>query len=184
MYFEDIEQNQTRLLIINSLLELLERKSYSSITINMIVDRAALGRRTFYRYFKTKDDTMEYIAKLLMEQFASTVINNHASDMKSVTISYFKFWEQYIDILLLLKKAHLLYFIEENMESHIINVAKQAKHIPANISDEMLSELYEKYKYEFTIKLAGFWKSTIIWCEETPRKTPEEMATLITELFS
>ncbi len=184
MYFEGIEENQTRLLIINSLLELLERKSYASITINMIVDRVALGRRTFYRYFKAKDDAMEYITELLMEQFASTVMNNHASDMKMVTISYFKFWEQYIDILLLLKKARVLYFIEENLESHIFNVAQKVKHVPDNMPAEMLKEMYEKYKYEFSIKLAGFWKATIIWCEETPRKSPEEMSELITKLFS
>lgn len=55
MYFEGLEENQTKLWIINALLEQLERKDYSSITINMITDQAKLGRRTFYRYFKTKD---------------------------------------------------------------------------------------------------------------------------------
>ena len=184
MYFQGIEKNQTRLLIINSLLELLEKRSYTSITINMIVDRAALGRRTFYRYFKTKDETMEYITSLLMEQFANTIINSHASGMEAVTIAYFRFWEQYINILLLLKKAHLLYFIEENLEEHIAGVAKRVKHVPDNIPAETLNAIYEKYKYEFSIKLAGFWKATIIWCEENPRKTPEEMAKLITELFA
>ena len=49
---------------------------------------------------------------------------------------------------------------------------------------DMSNELYAKYNYEFSIKLAGFWKATILWCEETPRKTPEEMANLITDLFS
>ena len=54
MYFDGIETNQTRHQIINSLLELLEKKDYSAITINMIVNHANLGRRTFYRYFKPK----------------------------------------------------------------------------------------------------------------------------------
>lgn len=184
MYFEKIEENQTRLFIINSLLELLEKKDYSSITINMIVNRANLGRRTFYRYFKTKDNTIEYISELLMEQFAQTLISNHASSMETVTISYFQFWEQYIDVLLLLKKAHVLYFIEENFESLIISVAKKVVHIPDDISIENSVELYEKYNYEFSIKLAGFWKATILWSKETPRKTPEEMAKIITDLFS
>lgn len=184
MYFEGIEQNQTRLWIINSLLELLERKEYHDITINMIVDHATLGRRTFYRYFKTKDDAMKYITELLMDQFADTVIRNHSHGMEEVTISYFQFWEQYIDILLLLKKAHLLYFIEDNFAELIIQVAKKVKHIPANIPVEKLAKLYKKYYYEFSIKLAGFWKATVIWCEEDPRETPEEMAKRITELFS
>ena len=43
MYFEKIEKNQTKLWIINSLLKLLEKKDYSSITINMIVDHGDLA---------------------------------------------------------------------------------------------------------------------------------------------
>lgn len=184
MYFEGIETNQTRLWIINSLLELLEKKDYSAITINMIVDHAKLGRRTFYRYFKTKDDAMKYITELLMDQFANNIIKNHSSGMEEVAVTYFQFWEQYIDVLLLLKKAHVLYFIEDNLTELIINVAKKVKHIPANLPVEKLAKLYEKYNYEFSIKLAGFWKATIIWCEETPRKSPEEMSKLITSLLA
>lgn len=184
MYFEGIEQNQTRLWIINSLLELLEKKEYSAITINMIVDHAKLGRRTFYRYFKTKDDAMKYITELLMDQFANNIINNHSSGMEEVAVAYFQFWEQYIDVLLLLKKAHVLYFIEDNFLELIANVAQKVKHIPEHIPAEKLTEIYEKYKYEFSIKLAGFWKATIIWCEENPRKSPEEMAKIITSLLS
>lgn len=184
MYFEGIEQNQTRHLIINSLLELLEKRDYSTITINMIVDHAGLGRRTFYRYFKTKDDAMKQITTLLMDEFADTLIKNHASGMEEIAIAYFQSWEQYIDVLLLLKKAHVLYFIEDNLPELITNVAKKVKHIPEGIPLEQLTRLYSKYNYEFSIKLAGFWKATIIWCEETPRKSPEEMAKIITSLLS
>ena len=184
MYFEGIEQNQTRHLIINSLLELLEKRDYSTITINMIVNHAGLGRRTFYRYFKTKDDAMKQITTLLMDEFADTLIKNHASGMEQVAIAYFQSWEQYIDVLLLLKKAHVLYFIEDHLPELITNVAKKVKHIPDEIPLEQLSKLYSKYNYEFSIKLASFWKATIIWCEETPRKSPEEMAKIITSLLS
>lgn len=184
MYFEEIEQNQTRHLIINSLLELLEKREYSTITINMIVDHAGLGRRTFYRYFKTKDDAMKYITTLLMDQFAETLLKNHASGMEEVAIAYFQFWEQYIDALLLLKKAHVLYFIEDNLPELVMTVAKKVKHIPPAMPLEQLAKIYSKYNYEFSIKLAGFWKATIIWCEENPRKSPEEMAKIITSLLS
>lgn len=183
MYFENIETNQSRLGILNSLLKLLEKKDYSAITINMIVNHAGLGRRTFYRYFKTKDDAMKYITELLMDQFANNIISNHASDMKEVTIAYFQFWEQYIDVLLLLKKAHVLYFMEDNLTELIINVAKKVKHIPAGTNVKQLAKIHENHRYAFCIKLAGFWKATILWCEENPRKSPEEMAKIITSLL-
>ena len=184
MYFEGIEKNQTKLWIINSLLTLLERKDYATITINMIVDHAGLGRRTFYRHFKTKDDTMKYITELLMDQFAEQLLQNHSSGMEEVAIAYFQSWEKYIDVLLLLKKAHVLYFIEDNLPQLIMSVAKIIKHIPAEISAEKWNALYEQYRFEFSIKLAGFWKATILWCEDQPRKSPEEMAKIITSLLS
>ena len=184
MYFEGIEKNQTKLWIMNSLLTLLETKDYATITINMIVDHAGLGRRTFYRHFKTKDDTMKYITELLMDQFAEKLLENHSSGMEEVAVAYFQFWENYINVLLLLKKAHVLYFIEDNLTELIINVAKKVKHIPSAIPIEKLAKLYEQYNFEFSIKLAGFWKATLIWCEENPRKSPEEMAKIITSLLS
>lgn len=184
MYFEGIEKNQTKLWIINSLLALLEIKDYATITINMIADHAGLGRRTFYRHFKTKDDAMKYITELLMDQFAEQLLQNHSSGMEEVAIAYFQFWENYIDVLLLLKKAHVLYFVEDNLTELIVNVAKKVKHIPSGIPLESLAKLYEKHNFEFSIKLAGFWKATIIWCEENPRKTPEEMAKIITSLLT
>lgn len=184
MYFETVENNRTKLWIINSLLELLKRKEYASITINMIADNAQLGRRTFYRHFDTKDDAMKYITQLLMDEFAINIKVNNAKSFEEIIEAYFKFWEQYIDVLLLLKKAHLLYFIEDNLLELVMSVAKKVKHIPEGIPLETLCKLYAKYNYEFSIKLSGLWKATIIWCEESPRKSPQEMAKLITSLLA
>jgi len=183
MYLEGIETNRTRLWILNSLLELVGQKDYNSITIDMIVDRAQLGRRTFYRYFKTKDDAMKYTMQLLMNIFAEEIMKSQASGIEQVTIVYFEFWERYIDILLRLKKARVLYFIEDNLADLIMDVAGKVKHIPHDSADRYSDTAHDKYYYEFFIKLAGYWKATTIWCEEYPRKSPKEMAEILTQLF-
>ncbi|MEF2919416.1 MAG: TetR/AcrR family transcriptional regulator [Acutalibacteraceae bacterium] len=183
MYFEEVEKNRTKLWIINSLLDLLKRKEYTSITINMIADNTQLGRRTFYRHFNTKDEAMKYITQLLMDEFANHIKSNNAKNFEEILTAYFEFWEQYIDVLLLLKKAHLLYFIEDNLPELIVDVAKKINHIPKVISLGIVAEHFEKYKYEFTIKLAGLWRATIIWCEESPRKSPQEMVEIITKFL-
>ncbi len=183
MYFEAVEKNSTKLWIINSLLDLLKRKEYASITINMIADNAQLGRRTFYRHFDNKDEAMKHITELLMDEFANHIKNQNAKGMEQILTAYFEFWEQYIDVLLLLKKAHLLYFIEDNLTELIMDVAKKINHIPKAIPVEKVAQHYEKYKYEFAIKLAGMWRATIIWCEESPRKSPQEMVGLITKFL-
>lgn len=183
MYFETVEKNRTKLWIINSLLDLLKRKEYASITINMIADNAQLGRRTFYRHFDTKDEAMKYITELLMAEFANHIKSNKAKGFEEILTAYFEFWEQYIDVLQLLNKAHLLYFIEDNLPQLIMDVAKKIHHIPKVIPLENVAMHYEKYKYEFAIKLSGLWRATIIWGEEAPRKSPQEMVAIITKFL-
>lgn len=183
MYFEAVETNRTKLWIINSLLDLLKRKEYASITINMIADNAQLGRRTFYRHFDTKDEAMKYITELLMDAFAANVKTRNAQSYEEIIEAYFDFWEQYIDILLLLKKAHLLYFIDDNKGELILRVARKVKNVPEAFPLEALSKIYAKYYFDFTIKLSGIWEATLVWCEETPRKTPKEMSAIITNLI-
>ena len=181
MYFK--ENNQTKKLIIEALYELLDKKDYHDITISRIVDKAALGRRTFYRYFKSKDEVIEYSTNLLMKEFADIIVLNHAETQDSIIESYFKFWENHIDILLLLNKAHLLYFIEDNLLPLIYEVALKTGHINDKTNKAKAKEEYEKYKYSFSIKLGGIWKSTIIWALEDPRKSPKQMSRIINDII-
>lgn len=178
------EENQTKKWIIDALFELLRNKEYHDITIARITDKAGLGRRTFYRYFKTKDEVIENVTQSLMNEFADTVIKNQAETLEAVIKSYFEFWENYVDILLLLKKAHLLYFIEDNLLSLFYGVALKVGHgSPERLDDDEIEVQYDKHIYEFTFKLAGLWKCTLFWCSESPRKTPEEMSRRLCEFL-
>lgn len=173
------EENRTKKWIIEALFALLKQRDYRDITVDQIVNKAGLGRRTFYRYFKSKDEVIAHTTKLLMDEFAAKIIANSADTLEAIARSYFEFWESYIDILLLLNKAHLLYFIEDHLLSLIYEAALKSGHVSAGISKEKLERQYEQYKYEFAFKLAGFWKVTILWCSESPRKRPEEMSKII-----
>ncbi len=198
------ETNQTKQWLIDAFLELLEQYSYNDITIERITTKAGLGRRTFYRHFQTKDELVEYITTLLMHEYSQTLLENNAQGLEMVAKCYFEFWENYIDLLLLLKKAKLLHFFSDNLEQLIMDVAIEVKHIPAptdaaaaqsnatvaspGVNDMALDDatiaLYQKYRYEFVFKLAGFWQVTLVWCEENPRKSPEEMGRIISTFLS
>lgn len=177
------EENRTKKWILEALFDLLRYKEYHNITISKIVDKAGLGRRTFYRYFKTKDEVMAYAARLLMDDFAAILMASQASDQPGVICAYFEFWQKHIELLLLLKKARLLYFIEDDLLLLVYQVAKKVGHVPDELSEAELAGYYEQHKYAFAVKLAGLWKATVLWAEETPRKTPRQMSLLLNEIL-
>lgn len=60
----DRRQKKTREAIFKAFSELLSKKQYSQITVGEIIERADVGRATFYTHFETKD----FLLKKLCEE--------------------------------------------------------------------------------------------------------------------
>lgn len=61
----DRRQKKTRDAILTVFSELLEHTSYEKITVQAIIDRADVGRTTFYAHFKTKDELLRELCEML-----------------------------------------------------------------------------------------------------------------------
>ena len=60
----DRRQKKTRENIFKAFIELLSKKHYNNITVGEIIERADVGRATFYSHFETKD----FLLKELCEE--------------------------------------------------------------------------------------------------------------------
>lgn len=61
----DRRQKKTRNSIFDAFIELLDEKNYNQITVGEIIDRADVGRATFYAHFETKDFLLKEICEEL-----------------------------------------------------------------------------------------------------------------------
>ena len=72
----DRRQRKTREAIFKAFIELLSEKDFSQITVGEIIERADVGRATFYAHFETKD----FLLKELCEELFCHVFDANNSE--------------------------------------------------------------------------------------------------------
>lgn len=72
---QDRRIHKTLQLLQNALAELISEKGYDEVTIQEILDRANVGRSTFYAHFENKDQLLRSILTLLNERFEEGIKN-------------------------------------------------------------------------------------------------------------
>ena len=74
----DRRQRKTREAIFNAFTELLSKKNFEQITVGEIIDRADVGRATFYSHFATKD----FLLKEFCEELFCHILDTENNDVK------------------------------------------------------------------------------------------------------
>ena len=96
-------------IIIQSLLSLMEAKSYDDITITEIADKAGIGRVTFYRHFNTKRDVILCYFNKRISTFENRIRSRPESedDYYEIVFSVFSFLREEKRALKLIFDSHL-----------------------------------------------------------------------------
>lgn len=75
---------RTRQLLQDALIALILEKGYDKITVKDIIDRANIGRSTFYAHYLDKDDLMESSVEKLKEEIEEHFISSGDADAQNM----------------------------------------------------------------------------------------------------
>ena len=170
----DRRQKRTKQAICDAFTNLLEKKSYSNITVQDIIDEADIGRSTFYSHFETKDE--------LLNDICSGIFSHVFSDNLTIECTH-NFSSKNKDIKN--KITHILYHLQDNK--------KYIKRILSCESGEILMRYFKEHlEKAFSIELKGKtqkipqsyilnhlvcdFAETVRWWMKNEQYTPEEIS--------
>lgn len=120
-------EEYTRHYIVQALFKLMSEYSYEKISVTDIAEKAGVGRATFYRYFKSKEDVIVFYFEHNRKQF---VFGQHflprcKEDYIKVVTNVLTLFKQNKEPLKLLRKARLefiyLDYLNKNFTSTFEN---------------------------------------------------------------
>ncbi|MBA1435166.1 TetR/AcrR family transcriptional regulator [Bombilactobacillus bombi] len=162
--------NQTKKWIFESFAELVKDTNYKDISISMIMENAQLSRRTFYRFFKSKDDLLEKYFLQLFEKYFHDIQTKKFNSFSDLILEFFVFWDQYRKPLQAFQKQNLLI---DSLRVYNEQVANNYKKSSLPWHDKELNSKQIAVITEFAV--GGLWNIFINWGLEDTH-TPKEMA--------
>lgn len=108
---EIASEEYTRHYILQALFKLMAAYEYDKISVTDIAEKAGVGRATFYRYFKRKEDIIIYYFEHHTKEFefAQRFYPRCKNDYIKIVINVLTMFKQNKEPLLLLRKARLEY---------------------------------------------------------------------------
>jgi len=169
---------KTREAIFTAFVELLAIKSYNQISVQEIIDRADIGRATFYAHFETKD----FLLKALCEELFDHIINSAMGTKNESGLYVCKFEGDSVFL-------HLLKHLKENALNILALLSSENNEIFLRYFKSDLTKLIiaqysdngnlknNKLPEDYLINhiSSSFVETVSFWISHRMKETPEEI---------
>lgn len=146
-----------------TLICMMEKQDYESISISSLCKEMKVNRKTFYRYFEEKDDVLvAFLDELLDESFLLLEVE---PDIKA----FFEYWKEKKAFLDTLQRQGLLAFVSKQACMH----CGERKGLKTVSKTEILHAGYMSF----------FMTLLLTWHHTGMHQTTEEMSFLVESVF-
>lgn len=145
--------------ISESLLILLEKKSYTDITICEISNKAGVNRSTYYRHFNSKEEIVEFYYSTILKNYVQTIPEE--IQLYDYLLNMFKYYLKHKKQLILLHKSKLSYLLLNSLN---IDFHQQT-------SFKSFEEKCQVYYHT-----GGIFNFLLLWFENDMNISPQDLA--------
>ena len=171
----DRRQQKTRDAIFQAFSQLLEKKHYVNITVQDIIDRANIGRSTFYAHFDTKDALLkELCTELFSHVFSKELLSESTHDFSRVNNG------------LETRLTHLLHHLKDSKNNIAGILSCESGELFMRYFKGYLSEMFAGYLNQIQTRapmdfvlnhlVGSFAEAVKWWLDNGMKTTPEETA--------
>jgi AcrR family transcriptional regulator len=175
---EDRRTNRTKQTLYTALIQLILEKHYDLITVQDIIDRANVGRSTFYVHFRDKEDLLVSDWERFLDRFAANLNWANFDNGKFVPISellyHLKDFQRFYRALVKSQKTERIYKIG-------------CSYLTESFQKE-LNERFDQSLITIPIPIVANYLSTEIfgqlrwWLDNNMPNSPEEMNEIFHQL--
>lgn len=158
------------------LLRLMLRRNYEDLTVKDLCDEMALPRKSFYRYFSSKDGVLyALIDHTLADFFLMPTVGNKSRGTAIGDLDlYFLFWYEKRELLDALHRSGLSGILAERAT----NFALQEGHMPRQFK-KMRPDIQT---LAMAFSITGLMAMILQWHRSGFQVSPDEMTKLATEI--
>lgn len=175
----DRRTQRTRDLLQKALIDLIDEKGYEAITISDIVERANVGRTTFYAHYTSKDDLFIGCHETIVTEFQSGRLFPHPLSREELLSPDVPLWMIAADHHLEEARGRLYPIFQGRDGPLILRRIREwsAAEIEANLRSAFAEEVGTVPLDVLAICLAGAQLALIqAWMEKRQPHTPESLA--------
>ena len=156
---------------LSALFLLMEHKEYHEISIVDICKEAELSRKTFYHYFKHKDDLLDYLAQIICLCYSRT-------DDRSGHYHYFNFFYHMQNSVRLLLKNDLWYDVTQRTMRQYEDL------LYPHDWEKALGDQIDKKEWFLELMSYGSARLVELWCKNGFQDPPEKLSSLVEKIQS
>lgn len=160
------------------LLRLMGKRNYEDLTVKDLCDEMALPRKSFYRYFSSKDGVLyALIDHTLADFFMMPTVGNKSRGTAIGDLDlYFLFWYEKRELLDALHRSGLSGILAERAT----NFALQEGHMPRQFK-KMRPDIQT---LAMAFSITGLMAMILQWHRSGFQVSPDEMTKLATEILT